>query len=79
LVYDALPDGTYTVSASYTNSAGTPQAATTLAAATVQSVVKQADGTAGLVLSNGTTVGLTQVASIFPNTKSSTSGDTTTN
>ncbi|MCA3827454.1 MAG: flagellar biosynthesis protein FlgD, partial [Burkholderia sp.] len=50
----------------------------------VQSVVKQADGTAGLVLSNGTTVGLTQVASIFPNTKSSTassssSGDTTTN
>ncbi|MCW3636610.1 flagellar hook assembly protein FlgD [Burkholderia cenocepacia] len=76
---NALPDGTYTVSASYTNSAGTPQAATTLAAATVQSVVKQADGTAGLVLSNGTTVGLTQVASIFPNTKSSTSGDTTTN
>ncbi|MDR8048853.1 flagellar hook assembly protein FlgD [Burkholderia cenocepacia] len=76
---NVLPDGTYTVSASYTNSAGTPQAATTLAAATVQSVVKQADGTAGLVLSNGTTVGLTQVASIFPNTKSSTSGDTTTN
>ncbi|MDW9229406.1 flgD Ig-like domain protein [Burkholderia cepacia] len=78
---NALPDGKYTVSASYTDSNGTPQPATTLAAATVQSVIKQADGTAGLVLSNGTTVGLTQVASIFPNTASSSSsaGGTTTN
>ncbi|WP_338638671.1 flagellar hook assembly protein FlgD [Burkholderia pyrrocinia] len=75
---NALPDGKYTISASYTNSAGTPQAATTLASAQVQSVIKQADGTAGLVLSNGTTVGLTQVASIFPNTSSS-SGGTTSN
>ena len=76
---NALPDGKYTVSASYTDSNGTPQPATTLAASTVQSVIKQADGTAGLVLSNGTTVGLTQVASIFPNTTaSSPSGSGTT-
>ena len=67
---NALPDGKYTVSASYTDSNGTPQPATTLAASTVQSVIKQADGTAA-VLSNGTTVGLTQVASIFPNTTAS--------
>ncbi|WP_175951312.1 flagellar hook assembly protein FlgD [Burkholderia sp. BCC0405] len=78
---NTLPDGTYTVTASYTDSTGTPQPATTLAASTVQSVIKQADGTAGLVLSNGTTVGLTQVASIFPNTTStasSSSGSGTT-
>jgi len=77
---NALPDGAYTVSAQYTGTDGKNYAPTVLAAATVQSVIKQADGTAGLVLSNGTTVGLTQVASIFPNVKtSSTAGDTTTN
>ncbi|VWC18457.1 flagellar hook assembly protein FlgD [Burkholderia seminalis] len=77
---NALPDGAYTVSAQYTGTDGKNYAPTVLAAATVQSVIKQADGTAGLVLSNGTTVGLTRVASIFPNVKtSSTAGDTTTN
>ena len=75
---NALPDGNYTVSAQYTGSDGKTYAPTVLAAAPVQSVIKQADGTAGLVLSNGTTVGLTQVASIFPNTASSSSGGTTT-
>lgn len=77
---NALPDGAYTVSAQYTGTDGKTYAPTVLAAAQVQSVIKQADGTAGLVLSNGTTVGLNQVASIFPNVKtSSSSGDTTTN
>ncbi|WP_322027617.1 flagellar hook assembly protein FlgD [Burkholderia sp. BCC1977] len=75
---NALPDGKYTVSAQYTGTDGKTYAPTVLAAAQVQSVIKQADGTAGLVLSNGTTVGLTQVASIFPNTASSSSGGTTT-
>ncbi|HDR8933457.1 flagellar hook assembly protein FlgD [Burkholderia vietnamiensis] len=76
---NALPDGKYTVSAQYTGSDGKTYAPTVLAAAQVQSVIKQADGTAGLVLSNGTTVGLPQVASIFPNTASSSGGTTTTN
>ncbi|MGS0893069.1 flagellar hook assembly protein FlgD [Burkholderia stagnalis] len=80
---NALPDGKYTVSATYTDSTGTPQTVSTLAAAQVQSVIKQADGTAGLVLSNGSTVALTQVASIYPNLASGGSspstGDTGTN
>ncbi|RKU00821.1 flagellar hook assembly protein FlgD [Burkholderia sp. Nafp2/4-1b] len=75
---NTLPDGKYTVSAQYTGSDGKPYTPTVLAAAQVQSVIKQADGTAGLVLSNGTTVGLTQVASIFPNTASSSTSDATT-
>ena len=59
-----LPDGTYTFTATGTinGKAGT---ATTLSAATVQSVVTQADGTPGLQLSNGTTVGLTQIGAIL--------------
>ncbi|TCW81324.1 flagellar hook assembly protein FlgD [Burkholderia sp. SRS-46] len=75
---NALPDGKYTVSAQYTGADGKNYTPTVLSAAQVQSVIKQADGTAGLVLSNGTTVGLTQVASIFPNTSSSGGGSTTT-
>ncbi|AOK18012.1 flagellar biosynthesis protein FlgD [Burkholderia cepacia] len=74
---NALPDGKYTVTAQYVGSDGKTYTATSLTAAQVQSVIKQADGTAGLVLSNGTTVGLTQVASIFPNAASSSSGTTT--
>jgi flagellar basal-body rod modification protein FlgD len=69
-----LPDGTYTISASYTDASGKQYTPTTLSASQVLSVVKQADGTPGLVLSNGTTVGLTQVASIFPNTKTASNG-----
>ncbi|WGS41752.1 flagellar hook assembly protein FlgD [Burkholderia sp. JSH-S8] len=77
---NTLPDGKYTVSAQYTGTDGKTYAPTVLSAAQVQSVIKQADGTAGLVLSNGTTVGLTQVASIFPNASSpSSTGSSTTN
>ncbi|AOJ70313.1 MULTISPECIES: flagellar hook assembly protein FlgD [Burkholderia] len=71
---NALPDGTYTISASYTDTSGKQYAPTTLSSAQVLSVVKQADGTPGLVLSNGSTVGFSQVASIFPNTKSASNG-----
>lgn len=74
---NTLPDGKYTISATYTDSSGSPNAATTLSAAQVESVVKQSDGTPGLVLSNGGTVGLSQVASIFPNTASASAGSAT--
>ncbi|WP_144111469.1 flagellar hook assembly protein FlgD [Paraburkholderia sp. BCC1886] len=61
---NTLPDGTYTISAVGTIN-GQQATATTLAGATVQSVVMQSSGTPGLVLSNGTTVGLTSVAAIL--------------
>lgn len=75
---NTLSDGKYTISATYTDANGTPQTATVLTAAQVQSVVKQADGTAGLVLSNGSTVGLTQVGAIYPSASSSSSSSSTT-
>ena len=61
---NTLADGTYTISATTTDgtSSGT---GTTLVGATVESVVSQTSGTAGLVLSNGSTVGLTSVAAIL--------------
>jgi flagellar basal-body rod modification protein FlgD len=61
---NTLPDGTYTITASATigGKAATP---TALSAATVQGVIKQTDGTPGLVLSNGNTVGLTSIAAII--------------
>jgi flagellar basal-body rod modification protein FlgD len=61
---NTLPDGTYTISAVGTIN-GQQATATTLTGATVQSVVSQSNGTPGLVLSNGTTVGLTGVAAIL--------------
>ncbi|MGN8106954.1 flagellar hook assembly protein FlgD [Paraburkholderia sp. 22098] len=61
---NALPDGTYTISAVGTIN-GQQATATTLTGATVQSVVMQNNGTPGLVLSNGSTVGLTGVAAIL--------------
>ena len=61
---NALPDGTYTFTASSTTADGTGSP-TTLSAATVQGVIKQPDGTPGLVLSNGKTVGLSTVAAII--------------
>ena len=61
---NALPDGTYSISAVGTIN-GQPAQATTLSAATVLSVVMQTNGTPGLVLSNGSTVGLTGVAAIL--------------
>ncbi|AJK47974.1 flagellar hook assembly protein FlgD [Burkholderia plantarii] len=69
-----LPDGQYTISASYTDGTGATNTATTLTAAQVQSVIRQADGTPGLVLSNGTTVGLPNVGAIFPAASSGSSG-----
>ncbi|SAK42473.1 flagellar basal body rod modification protein [Caballeronia arationis] len=59
-----LPDGSYTITAQGTIN-GVAATATTLSAAQVQSVVQQADGTTGLKLANGKTVGLTSVASIL--------------
>jgi flagellar basal-body rod modification protein FlgD len=61
---NTLPDGTYTISATGTIN-GQPATATTLTGATVESVVTQSSGAAGLVLSNGSTVGLTGVAAIL--------------
>jgi flagellar basal-body rod modification protein FlgD len=61
---NALPDGNYTITAAGTIN-GQQATATTLTGATVQGVVTQATGTAGLVLSNGSTVGLTSVAAIL--------------
>ena len=61
---NALPDGTYTISAVGTIN-GQQATATTLTGSTVQSVVMQPNGTPGLVLSNGSTVGLTSVAAIL--------------
>jgi flagellar basal-body rod modification protein FlgD len=61
---NTLPDGTYTITATGTIN-GQEATATTLTGATVESVVTQSSGTAGLVLSNGSTVGLTSVAAIL--------------
>ncbi|MGF6480976.1 flagellar hook assembly protein FlgD [Paraburkholderia sp. JPY419] len=61
---NTLPDGTYTITATGTIN-GQQATATTLTSATVQSIVQQSSGTPGLVLSNGTTVGLTSVAAIL--------------
>jgi flagellar basal-body rod modification protein FlgD len=61
---NTLPDGTYTITATGTIN-GQQATATTLTGATVESVVTQSSGTAGLVLSNGSTVGLTSVAAIL--------------
>jgi flagellar basal-body rod modification protein FlgD len=59
-----LADGSYTITAQGTVN-GQQATATTLSAGIVQSVVQQPDGTAGLVLSTGSTVGLTKVAAIL--------------
>ncbi|MEX3808740.1 flagellar hook assembly protein FlgD [Paraburkholderia sp. BR13439] len=61
---NTLPDGTYTITATGTIN-GQQATATTLTSATVQGIVQQSSGTPGLVLSNGTTVGLTSVAAIL--------------
>ena len=59
-----LPDGSYTITAQGTIN-GAAATAPTLSASQVQSVVQQTDGTPGLKLANGKTVGLTSVASIL--------------
>lgn len=62
---NTLADGTYTISATATGANGTTPTATALVPSTVESVVQQSDGSAGLSLSNGTTVGLSSIASIL--------------
>ena len=59
-----LPDGTYTISAAGTVN-GAAATATALSSSQVQSVVQQADGTTGVMLSTGKTVALTSIASIL--------------
>ncbi|MCC8393209.1 flagellar hook assembly protein FlgD [Paraburkholderia sp. MMS20-SJTR3] len=61
---NTLADGTYTITATGTIN-GAAATASTLVGATVQGVVQQASGSAGLVLSNGSTVDLTSVAAIL--------------
>ena len=59
-----LPDGTYTITAAGTVN-GAAATATALSASTVESVVQQSDGTAGVMLSTGKSVPLTSIASIL--------------
>ena len=61
---NALPAGTYTVSAAATVN-GSSTSATALVASQVQGVVQQANGSAGLSLANGKTVPLSSVAAIL--------------
>lgn len=60
-----LPDGTYTLSATGTSSNGTAATVTALTGAQVQSVVQRSDGSTGLMLNDGTTVGMTSVSAIL--------------
>jgi flagellar basal-body rod modification protein FlgD len=59
-----LPDGTYTITAAGTIN-GAAATATALSSSVVQSVVQQADGTTGVMLSTGKSVPLTSIASIL--------------
>ena len=59
-----LPDGTYTITAAGTIN-GAAATATALSSSQVQSVVQQADGTTGVMLTTGKTVPLTSIASIL--------------
>ncbi|KAF1050757.1 MAG: Basal-body rod modification protein FlgD [Burkholderia gladioli] len=67
-----LPDGRYTIGASYTNAQGATASATTLTLAQVQGVIRQADGSAGLALSNGATVDLARIGAILPRARGGT-------
>lgn len=60
-----LPDGTYSVSAVGTGSNGSAATVTALTGAQVQSVVQNSDGSTGLKLNDGTTVGMTSVSAIL--------------
>lgn len=60
----ALPDGTYTLTATGTIN-GTAATGTTLTAGTVESVVTGTGGAPSLVLSNGSTTPLTSVAAVL--------------
>ena len=60
----ALPDGTYTFTASSIEG-GKSATPATLTAAQVQGVIKQPDGSSGLVLSSGVTVKMSDLAAII--------------
>jgi flagellar basal-body rod modification protein FlgD len=62
---NALPSGTYTISATGTLSSGAAGTATALTPGTVESVVQGTNGAPSLVLSNGNTVPLTSVAAVL--------------
>lgn len=62
---NVLPDGTYTVSAAGTSTTGATATVAALTGAQVQSVVQQSDGSTGLMLNNGTTVGMSSVSAIL--------------
>ena len=59
-----LPDGTYTITAAGTVN-GAAATATALSSSQVESVVQQANGAAGVMLSTGLTIPLTSIASIL--------------
>lgn len=61
---NALPDGSYSITATATVN-GQPTSATTLEASQVQAVIQQSGGSAGLSLANGKTVPLSSVAGIL--------------
>ena len=62
---NTLPDGTYTISAGGTSTTGATATVTALTGAQVQSVVQQSDGSTGLKLNNGDTIGMSSVSAIL--------------
>jgi flagellar basal-body rod modification protein FlgD len=62
---NALPAGTYTISATGTLATGGAATGTTLTPGTVESIVQGSGGAPSVVLSNGTTVPLTSVAAVM--------------
>jgi flagellar basal-body rod modification protein FlgD len=62
---NALPTGTYTITATGTLPSGSAGTATALTPGTVESIVQGTGGAPSLVLSNGSTVPLTSVAAVL--------------
>jgi flagellar basal-body rod modification protein FlgD len=62
---NALPAGTYTLSATGTLASGAAGTATTLTPGTVESVVTGTNGAPSLVLSTGNTVALSSIAAVL--------------
>lgn len=62
---NTLPDGTYSISAAGTSTTGATATVTALTGAQVRSVVQQSDGSTGLLLNNGNTVGMSSVSAIL--------------
>jgi flagellar basal-body rod modification protein FlgD len=61
---NALPDGNYTITATATNGTSSVTA-TPLVASTVEGVIQESGGAAGLSLANGNTVALSSVGGIL--------------